>query len=124
MSEEYNGEVIDAEEVTASIHNMMETLVTLCTENGEAFRSDDSESGQRLSAAFFAMTDHINTLSPLVDEIRAVAPKYDFDENTPGNGYRSFVNIVDTFIIHGLKLAREVGSSKNNIFFRKAVYMK
>lgn len=124
MSEECNAELIEDEEVTASIHNMMEALVTLSKENGEHFRNDDSESGQRLSAAFFAVTDHISTLSPLVDEIRAVAPKYDFDENTPGNGYRSFVDIVDTFVIHGMKLAREVAASKNNIFFRKAVYMK
>ena len=124
MSEEYIAELIQPEEVTASIHNMMETLVILCKENAEAFHSDESESGQRLSAAFYAITDHIKTLSPLVDQVRAVAGNYDFDAETPGNGYRSFVSIVDTFVIHGLKLAREVGSSKKNIFFRKTVYMK
>lgn len=124
MADEYCADVIDSEEVTASIHNMMETLTTLCHENGEAFRLDDGESGQRLSAAFFAITDHIATLIPLVDQVRDVSPKYDFDADTPFNGYRSFISIVETFVIHAVKLTREVGTSKNNIFFRKSVYMK
>jgi hormone-sensitive lipase len=124
MSEEENGEMINAEEVSASIHNVMDALISLCESNAEVFRLDDSESGQRLSAAFYAMTDHISTLRPLIEQVRAVAPSYDFDSNTPGNGYRSFVTIVDSFIIHGMGLARKVEASKKNIFFRKTIFMK
>lgn len=117
-------EVIEGEEVKQSFDVAIDTLVQLCKENAEALQVDESEAGQRLSAAFLAMTDHIETLRPSVDKIRAVAPLYDFSPETPGNGYRSFINIVDTFVLHGLKLSREVAATRSSLFFRKSFFMK
>jgi hormone-sensitive lipase len=117
-------EAIEEEEVKESFGVIVDTLVQLCNENAEALRSDESEAGQRLGAAFLAITDHIETVRPSVDKIRAVAPLYDFSPETPGNGYRSFLSIVDTFVMHSLKLAREVATARSSLFFRKTVFMK
>ncbi|XP_065352400.1 hormone-sensitive lipase [Cloeon dipterum] len=118
-------ELVGEEEVIkSSFSSDVSELTHLCRENAEALRSDESAEGQRLSAAFLAIIDHIKTILPSLDKIRAVAPLYDFSPETPGNGYRSFVNIVETFVAHALKLAREVAAARNNLFFRKSGYMK
>lgn len=67
-----------------------EELKELCSANSEYFAKDSSENGQRLYLSFLAIIDNIDLIWPKVLNIRKVAADYDFDEETPGNGYRSF----------------------------------
>lgn len=50
--------------------------------------------------------------------------KYDFDEQTPGNGYRSFVAVVDASMEHAVQLCRQINVSKQSLLFRKGFYMR
>ncbi|KAK7865290.1 hypothetical protein R5R35_012585 [Gryllus longicercus] len=104
--------------------SMYQMLKDLCQNNAEHFRGDDTENGQRLHAGFLAIIDHVNTVTPLVEEIRSIAPYFDFDETTPGNGYRSFVVVVDKCIQHGIKLCRQVIDGRDSFLFRKGTYMR
>lgn len=49
---------------------------------------------------------------------------YDFDDQTPGNGYRSFVIIAQISIKHALQLCNYVAVNKDFIIFRKGLYVK
>lgn len=49
---------------------------------------------------------------------------YDFDESTPGNGYRSFVVFVQACFKHALELCNYVAVNKDSIIFRKGIYVK
>ncbi|CAF4875604.1 unnamed protein product [Pieris macdunnoughi] len=103
---------------------MYEALKDSCQNNATYFQPDDSENGQRLYQGFITLIDHIDTVWPLVDHVRKVAPSYDFDEKSPGNGYRSFVSVVDSCILHGLKLSRQVCSGRDALLFRKGYFVK
>lgn len=50
--------------------------------------------------------------------------KYDFDEQTPGNGYRSFVVVVDASLEHAVQLCRHISLSRDSFIFRKGFYMR
>ncbi|KAG8212792.1 hypothetical protein J437_LFUL019762, partial [Ladona fulva] len=100
------------------------SLKDLCVDNSEYFRADDSEYGQRLHGAFVGIIDHLDTIIPLVSDIREVSPNYDFDSSTPGNGYRSFVAVVDMCVSRTLKLSQWISHNRNSYLFRKSHYMR
>ncbi|CAH0400219.1 unnamed protein product [Chilo suppressalis] len=103
---------------------MYEALKDSCQNNATFFQPDDSENGQRLYQGFMTLIDHIDTVWPLVDHVRKVAPSYDFDAKSPGNGYRSFVSVVDSCVLHGLKLSRQVCTGRDALLFRKGYFVK
>lgn len=103
---------------------MYEALKDSCHNNATFFQPDDSENGQRLYQGFMTLIDHIDTVWPLVDHVRKVAPLYDFDASSPGNGYRSFVSVVDSCVLHGLKLSRQVCTGRDALLFRKGYFVK
>ncbi|KAJ0176026.1 hypothetical protein K1T71_008200 [Dendrolimus kikuchii] len=103
---------------------MYEALKDSCQNNATYFQPDDSENGQRLYQGFMTLIDHIDTVWPLVDHVRKVAPLYDFDTKCPGNGYRSFVSVVDSCVLHGLKLSRQVCTGRDALLFRKGHFVK
>lgn len=112
-------------EVSSSpVHAMYHVLKDLCINNAQFFQEDESESGQRLSAGFLAVVDQVVMITPLVDEVRKVASQFDFDEDTPGNGYRSLVSVVDMCVQHGVKLSRLVYVNRYSFLFRKTFYMR
>ncbi|XP_069679565.1 hormone-sensitive lipase isoform X2 [Periplaneta americana] len=104
--------------------SLYQVLKDLCKNNAQFFQQDESESGQRLHAGFLALIDQVNMITPMVGEVREAASKFDFDQDTPGNGYRSFVAVVDLCIQHGVKLSRSVCDSRDSFLFRKSFYMR
>ncbi|XP_055695984.1 hormone-sensitive lipase-like isoform X2 [Lutzomyia longipalpis] len=103
---------------------MFDALKDLCVNNINFFKHDDSEMGLRLHGAFLALVDHIDKARPLVDQISEFAHEYDFDINTPGNGYRSFIKVIDCCIMHSIKTCRTVLEGRTSILFRKTLYTK
>lgn len=122
MATEYDQE--SEKRKPSPVLSMYQMLKDLSLNNAEHFRGDDTENGQRLHAGFLAIIDHVNTVTPLVEEIRSVAPCYDLDEKSPGNGYRSFVAVVDRCVQHGIKLCRQVIDGRDSFLFRKGTYMR
>lgn len=99
-------------------------LLLACQEQAVFFKDDPSEKGQRLFAASIVWQDFIIMADNLVRQIDMFAYKYDFDENTPGNGYRSFISVVDSCIEYGLGICKNLMSARSTMFFRKKTYMK
>ncbi|XP_034832530.1 hormone-sensitive lipase isoform X2 [Maniola hyperantus] len=115
---------IESVEGAPPTYAMYEALKDSCQNNATYFHPDDSENGQRLYQGFMTLIDHIDTVWPLVDHVRKVAPLYDFDAKSPGNGYRSFVSVVDSCVLHGLKLSRQVCTGRDALLFRKGYFVK
>ncbi|XP_065076519.1 hormone-sensitive lipase [Ochlerotatus camptorhynchus] len=103
---------------------LFESLIELCRNNIKYFEGDESENGLRIHGAFVGLIDHIETAKPLVKEVQEFVHEYDFDEDTPGNGFRSFLYVVDSCVKTTLKLARYVMENRGTILFRKTVYVK
>ncbi|XP_049802604.1 hormone-sensitive lipase isoform X1 [Schistocerca nitens] len=114
----------ETECLESSANVMYQALSELCKNNAAFFQHDDTESGQRLYAGFLAVMDHVEVVGPLVEKVRKVTPQYDLDVRTPGNGYRSFVVMVDSSVTHCMKLNKEICSSRDSILFRKSAYVR
>lgn len=99
-------------------------LREMCRANVEYFASHQDKNGVRIKAALLAILDYLTQLQPLYKEIARFAPHFDFDEETPGNGYRSFLSLVDKFIMYAGLICRQMYNQKDSVFFRKSYYMK
>lgn len=114
----------DSIENTSSLYAMYDVLKELCQNNADYFKTDDSELGKKLEVSFESLYASINAVAPLVDEIRKAAVQYDFDKDTPGNGYHSFVTVVDAFIVYGVKICRQICVNRSSYFFRKGMQLR
>ncbi|KFB52842.1 AGAP002567-PA-like protein [Anopheles sinensis] len=103
---------------------LFDSLIELCRNNVNYFEGDDTETGLRLHGAFVGLIDHIEMAKPLVRTVQGFMHEYDFDPSVPGNGFRSFLAVVDSCVKTALKLARYVMENRSAILFRKAVYVK
>ncbi|XP_054736586.1 hormone-sensitive lipase [Anastrepha obliqua] len=112
------------EEDAPALQPLYEELLQQCVEQADYFKNDNSEKGQRLCAAFVAWQDFIRLANTLVHRVDAFAYKYDFDEHTPGNGYRSFISVTNSCITYGQSICRNLQATRATMFFRKKYYMK
>ncbi|XP_012533531.1 hormone-sensitive lipase isoform X2 [Monomorium pharaonis] len=99
-------------------------LREMCRANVEYFAAHQDKNGVRIKAALLAILDYLTELQPLYREIARFAPHFDFDEDTPGNGYRSFLSLVDKCIMYSGLVCRQMYHQKDSVFFRKSYYMK
>lgn len=99
-------------------------LRELCRSNAEYFSTDHSETSFRLNGALLAMLDHLEQIRPLYREIWKIAPLFDLDSQTPGNGYRSFLSVVDKCVLHSVCVCRQLCCHRDSILFRKTYYMR
>lgn len=54
--------------------------------------------------------------------IESFASEYDYDENTPANGYRSFVSIFTSAIKKSLNICQQMSKIRMKILFRANYY--
>ncbi|VDM75926.1 unnamed protein product [Strongylus vulgaris] len=70
------------------------------------------------------MFDRLKKIVDLVTQLQELAPSYDYDENTPGNGFRSLVCICDTTVLHIISLQKTVSEQRGSFVFRLTHYCK
>lgn len=99
-------------------------LVEICQDNRQYFESDDSEMGQRFYNEFICLLDHIAAARQYVTEFNGFAHEYDFDERTPGNGYRSLVKTMHAAIEYCIQVSSYIAKSRRYLLFRRSVYIK
>ncbi|RZC40443.1 hormone-sensitive lipase [Asbolus verrucosus] len=99
-------------------------LKDLCTNNAEFFATDTSENGQRLYISFMGIKENLDELSTKMARIASQVHKFDFDENTPGNGYRSFISVANSAVDYGVQLNKKVCLKRASAFFRKTQMTK
>lgn len=99
-------------------------LGELCKENIIYFTTDERNGSTAIALSFEQLFENIGCIKPLVYELRNVCHLYDFDPSIPGNGYRSYVTVVDLFIVHCIKICNQIAANRDNYFFRKSFYTK
>ncbi|NXB22672.1 LIPS lipase, partial [Rhagologus leucostigma] len=73
--------------------DLLQSLQLLCRDNLAFFSPSRATSGtaRRFADAFSALLRHGRHLGPALAHLSQVAPSFDLDEATPGNGYRSLI---------------------------------
>lgn len=99
-------------------------LKNLCKENIIYFTTDERHSSTVIANSFEQLLKNIGIIEPLVYELRNICHLYDFDPSVPGNGYRSYVSVVDLFIAHCIKICHQMAANRDKFFFRKSFYTK
>ncbi|NWI61842.1 LIPS lipase, partial [Calyptomena viridis] len=72
-------------------HPLLQSLQILIEDNLSFFSSRPSPISRRFAAAFTTLRSHGRHLGPALRHLYQVAPSFDLDEATPGNGYRSLI---------------------------------
>lgn len=103
---------------------LWEALKTVVYNNIDFFKTDESTNGVKLYESFSGIIDHLEEAKPLVQQIELFFNIYDYSEETPGNGYRSFIKLFDCAINHTSKIVKYVTQTRSSLLFRKNNYTK
>lgn len=101
-----------------------QALKSLCQNNAEYFSKDSSENGVRLYSTFTSIIEGLDALQPLVLKLQEVVSTYDFDEVTKGNGFRSFLEAVNSALVQSIQLNSRMCSKRDSVLFRKSLLTK
>ncbi|XP_051949553.1 hormone-sensitive lipase-like [Xyrauchen texanus] len=102
--------------------NVFSALQTVCSDVISAlYGSPNSSNGNttdRLLGVMRQIQEHGRAVEPLVTGFTAVYHHFDFDAQTPGNGFRTLVKVVHSCIIYIIQKARYIASNYSGAFFR------
>lgn len=101
-----------------------EALKSIICNNIDYYKCDQSTNGLLLHGALLGIIDQIDEARPLYQRMQTFCGDFDFDENTHGNGYRSFLKIFDSAINHTFKILKYVTENRSALFFRKNAYTR
>ncbi|XP_043994162.1 lipase, hormone-sensitive a isoform X3 [Gambusia affinis] len=73
---------------------------------------------KRLVACMRKIRQHGRALEPVVASFTAVYHHYDFDAQTPANGYRTLVKVLQSCLMHIIHKGRYIASNCRGAFFR------
>lgn len=103
---------------------MNDELAKLASDNLEFFGDSVPARDFKFSLNFQNLLENIKKLEPVIRRIEKFAADYDFDENTRGNGYHSFVYVYNSAVRRLLKICKNVKINRGKIFFNKTCYKK
>lgn len=110
--------------VTSFSFDTYDLLLSICEDNKKYYESDASETGQRILFAFQKIIDHLPTVRDYHKQFNTFLHEYDFDENTPGNGYRSIIKAAEVGINRYIKVGLDISRKRDGLLFKKTTYMK
>uniref|UniRef100_A0AC35TKH2 ETS domain-containing protein n=1 Tax=Rhabditophanes sp. KR3021 TaxID=114890 RepID=A0AC35TKH2_9BILA len=97
----------------------------LCSQTIDQFSTDNTNLySKRLVASCKEIVEYSEMAYELLTKMNHFAPNFDFDENTPGNGFRSLVCVCDTVVLHIISVLRSCSLTKSSIMFRVSFYCK
>lgn len=99
---------------------LYDALIDLCESNIQYYECDTTtEAAKRFLDAFQNIIKQLAIIRQYVTEFHGFAREYDFDENTPANGYRSIVKATHGMINHTMKLTTYIAENRGNLLFRR-----
>uniref|UniRef100_F1KVG3 Hormone-sensitive lipase n=1 Tax=Ascaris suum TaxID=6253 RepID=F1KVG3_ASCSU len=101
-------------------------LEQLADDNEQFFaqRANSSAYTKRLQKAYGEILAYTPAVRDIVQKMQDIAPKYDFDEQTPGNGFRSLVCVCDIVVLHLISISRDCIENCQTMMFRTSYYCK
>lgn len=99
----------------------VQELKEICGDNIEYFDVNSYENLVTLHREIFEV---LFKLESHVKKIEKFAPEYDFDENTPENGYRSFVRVFYKAVQFCVIKVKTLQANRGGWFFRRKIAEK
>ncbi|XP_062912792.1 hormone-sensitive lipase isoform X4 [Mobula hypostoma] len=93
-------------------------LQSVIEDNVHFFQENPSEASRRFISAFSQIQEDTHGLQPLMLAFAGSLAAFDFDEQTPANGYRSLMKVVRACVLHIVHKARYIAANRRSIFFR------
>lgn len=103
---------------------MNDNLKTLCKDNQKYFNKDKSAAGAQLSFDLMEISNNLDKLSDLVAQIEVFACEYDFDEKTPGNGYRNCILLFHCAVAYVENVLKDMTQKRDSFFFQKSCHVR
>lgn len=123
MTNPNNGTVTSESDVNLDKQKYkINTLKEVCSKNAEHFAKDNSENGQRLFLSFLTMNEVVDQMWPKIVNIQTRVDEFDFDKDTPGNGYRSYLLVIQMAIELCINVNERVLQKKDSVLFRKGYF--
>lgn len=97
-------------------------LITAIDNNIDYF--DKTEKFQTLKTNLLNLKNSFGKCAKSVAIIEGFAHEYDFDDETSGNGYRSFVNIFESADKKTTKISKRLITNRSSFLFRADNYAK
>uniref|UniRef100_A0A0N4ZII1 Hormone-sensitive lipase n=1 Tax=Parastrongyloides trichosuri TaxID=131310 RepID=A0A0N4ZII1_PARTI len=111
--------------LTVNRESVFKLIQQLCSQAIEQFSSSSSgQYNKRFTASCQEISEYSTVAYNLLIKMNSMALKFDFDENTPGNGFRSMICVCDTVVLHIISLLRSCCLMKNNLMFRISFFCK
>lgn len=85
---------------------------------------DNENKSQQLIVNLRRLKASVERCLKFIEKIDNFAHEYDFDKETVGNGYRSFVDIFDSAVERALKIGKKLIVDREKYFFRASSYSK
>lgn len=101
---------------------MYDELINIILSNQEHFR--EVKSGEKFCQIFTSLLEIVDKFGFVAKEIQGFAGDYDLDELTPGNGYRSFVVVMEKAIKNAAQICEKIKENCGKVFFLKSFYEK
>lgn len=99
---------------------MANELISLLLDNVEFYQTSTAAD----CLPFKTLLRTVEKIDPIIQNIEEFAGNYDLDETTPGNGYRSFLLIIQSATQQTEKICKFVKANRGKFFFRKSFYKK
>lgn len=104
---------------------LYDALIDLCESNIQYYECDNTfEAAKRFLDAFHNIIKQLAVLRQYVTEFYGFLHEYDFDENTPANGFRSIVKATHGMINHTMKLTKHIAENRGSLLFRKMEHVR
>lgn len=83
-----------------------------------------SQFRHRFTATCDALANDLPVVESCAKAVSSSMLRYDFDANTPGNGYRSIIAILDSSVLHLIRLLRDIKEQREYVLFRTNYFCK
>jgi len=93
-------------------------------DNYNYFCSHKNPESSQLSSALQKMTVNLEKLSDLKTILESRAREYDYDENTPGNGFWSYIHNFGCVVKNVRKTCKQLTKNREKMLFSKKSYSK
>lgn len=101
---------------------MCDDLMNIVLDNKDFFSKH--KRGDKFCHLLKVLIDSVYKIGFVVTEIQGFAGDYDFEEQSPGNGYRSYDFLVHKALSATAEVLRKLKENRENVFFRKSFYKK
>ncbi|KAL7075621.1 hypothetical protein ACQ4LE_005412 [Meloidogyne hapla] len=99
---------------------VLDLLKQLASDNEDYFKQIHNPSiyNKRILESCKELSSSIDLIREIICQLQIASQNYDYDEKTPGNGFRSLICISDVVLLHLISVLRICSDNRATIMFR------